>query len=165
MIQTTIRKAQAEDAEEISNIWKVICAERKYSAVNHPFTPEQEKYYILSLSDREGIFIAKAKDQIFGFQSLDKWAKYTDSFDHVGTIGSFILPKWRGCGIGRQLAIKTFQFARENGYEKLLVYIRAKNTGAIEFYKNLGFIQKGVLSKQVKIDGQYEDEIFMEFFL
>ena len=165
MIQTTIRKAQVEDAEEISNIWKVICAERKYSAVNHPFTPEQEKDYILSLSDREGIFITEIKDQIFGFQSLDKWAKYTDSFDYVGTIGSFILPKWRGCGIGRQLAIKTFQFARENGYEKIVLYIRAKNTGAIEFYKNLGFIQKGVLSKQVKIDGQYEDEIFMESFL
>ncbi len=165
MIQTTIRKAQVEDAEEISNIWKVICAERKYSAVNHPFTPEQEKDYILSLSDREGIFIAETKDQIFGFQSLDKWAKYTDSFDHVGTIGSFILPKWRGCGIERQLAIKTFQFAREKGYEKLIIYVRANNTGAIEFYKNLGFIQKGVLSKQVKIDGHYEDEIFMEFFL
>ena len=63
------------------------------------------------------------------------------------------------------MGIEIFQFARENGYEKLIIYVRAKNTGAIEFYKNLGFIQKGVLSKQVKIDGQYEDENFMEFFL
>ncbi|MFX1573777.1 MAG: GNAT family N-acetyltransferase [Promethearchaeota archaeon] len=165
MIDITIRKAQGEDAEEISNIWKVICAERKYSAVNYPFTPEQEKDYILSLSEREIIFKAETKDQIIGFQSLDKWANYTDSFDHVGTIGTFILPKWRGYGIGRELAIKTFQFARKHEYEKLVIYVRAKNTGAIEFYKNLGFIQKGVLSKQVKIDGIYEDEIFMEFFL
>jgi len=165
MIQITIRKAQAEDAEEISNIWQVISAARKFSAVSHPFTSDQEKEYILSLSEHEGIFIAKVKDQIIGFQSLDKWAKYTDSFDHVGTIGTFLLPKWRRYGIGQQLAIKTFQFARENGYEKLIIYVRANNTGAIEFYKNLGFITKGVLSKQVKIDGKYEDEIFMEFFL
>jgi hypothetical protein len=23
------------------------------------------------------------------------WAKYTDSFDHVGVVGTFVLPNWR----------------------------------------------------------------------
>ena len=34
-----------------------------------------------------------------------------------------------------------------------------------EDYKKLGFIRKGVLAKQVKLDGNYDDEIFMELFL
>jgi RimJ/RimL family protein N-acetyltransferase len=43
--------------------------------------------------------------------------------------------------------------------------VRASNTNAQAFYRSLGFIPKGVLEQQVKIDGQYEDEVFMERFL
>ncbi len=160
-----IRKASIADAEAISSIWDVICAERKYSAINKPFSPQQEREYISSLSDREGIFIAELNNQIVAFQSLDLWVDFTDSFDHVGSIGTFVLPKWRRTSIGRQLSNFTFQFARSNDYRKIVIYVRAQNTGALNFYKNLGFIKKGVLTEQVLIDGQYEDEIFMELFL
>ncbi|MHA2038516.1 MAG: N-acetyltransferase family protein [Promethearchaeota archaeon] len=164
-MQPIIRKASIADAEGISSIWEVICAERKFTAVNKPFTPQEEREFISSLSDREAIFIAELDNEIIAFQSLDLWATYTDSFDHVGTIGTFILPMWRRKNIGKQLADYTFQFARMNGYKKLIIYVRGQNTGAIKFYKNLGFVKKGVLKEQVKIDGQYEDEIFMELFL
>ena len=124
-----------------------------------------EQKYISSLSDREGIFVAEIKGQIIGFQSLDKWAGYSDSFDHVGVIGTFILPEWRKRNIGQELSQYTFDFARNHNYEKIVIYVRATNAGAIAFYENLGFVQKGVLSRQLKIDNQYEDEIFMELFL
>jgi len=164
-MEISIRKAAAQDAEEISAVWTVICSERIHSAVNKPFTPLQERKYISSLSDREGIFVAENKGRIIGFQSLDKWAEYSEAFDHVGVIGTFILPEWRKRNIGQQLAQYTFKFARNHNYEKIVIYVRATNSGAITFYENLGFEQKGVLSRQVKIDNQYEDEIFMELFL
>lgn len=164
-MQISIHKAIPEDAKEISQIWEVICAEKTFTAVNLPFSPEQEKQYLSSLSNREAIFLAEVKDQIVGFQSLDLWAKYTDSFDHVGVIGTFILPEWRKIGIGTKLAKNCFDFARRNKYEKIIIYIRSKNIGAQSFYKRLGFIEKGILSHQVKIDNQYEDEIFLELFL
>ncbi|MHA1467429.1 MAG: GNAT family N-acetyltransferase [Promethearchaeota archaeon] len=164
-MQTNIRKATIKDAKAISAIWKIICEERIYTAVNHPFTQEQVRSYIQSLSDREETFIAIVNDLIVGFQSLDMWAKYTDSFDHVGAIGTFILPKWRGKKISYQLADYTIEFARKNGYEKFIIYVRSGNKNAQAFYKNLGFVPKGVLTRQVKIDGKYEDEIFMELFL
>jgi ribosomal protein S18 acetylase RimI-like enzyme len=181
-MRTTIRRATTDDAEAISAIWEVICAERVYTAVNRPFTPQQERDYIASLSDREGIFLAelgsrRAKTarsrrrietvdgRIVGFMSLDLWAKYTDSFDHVGVMGTFVLPEWRRQGIAQRLAEHTLDFARANGYEKIVIYVRAGNTGAQAFYRSLGFIPKGVLEWQVKIDGRYEDEVFMERFL
>lgn len=164
-MEISIRKATAQDAEEVSNIWATICSERIYSAVTKPFTPQQERKYISSLSDREGIFVAELKGQIIGFQSLDKWAEYSDSFDHVGVIGTFIIPEWRKKGIGTQLAKETFAFARIKKYEKIIIYIRSLNAGALTFYKNLGFIEIGILSRQVKIDNHYEDEIFLELFL
>jgi ribosomal protein S18 acetylase RimI-like enzyme len=160
-----IRKARSQDAEEISKIWTIICSEKIYTAVNKPFKPEQEEAYIDSLSKREGIFLAIKEGQIVGFQSLESWAKFTDSFNHVGTIGTFIHPDWRRKKIGKTLADYVFNFAQENNYEKLVIYIRATNTSAIKFYKELGFIKRGRLINQVKIDNEYEDEIFMEMFL
>ncbi|MCK4479226.1 MAG: hypothetical protein KAV01_01755, partial [Candidatus Lokiarchaeota archaeon] len=67
-MEISIRKANVQDAEEISKIWTIICSERIFSAVNKPFTPPQERKYISSLSDREGIFVAELKGQIIGFQ-------------------------------------------------------------------------------------------------
>lgn len=160
-----IRRATPNDAGAISAIWEVICAERVYTAVSRPFTPQQEREYIGSLSVREGIFLAEVGGRIVGFQSLDLWAKYTDSFDHVGVMGTFILPVWRRKGVGRLLAESTLDFARTNGYEKVVIYVRAGNAMAQAFYRSLGFVPKGVLERQVKIDGRYEDEVFMELFL
>lgn len=160
-----IRKASIKDAEAISNIWKVICAERVYSAVKQPFTTLQEGEYIAKLSDRELISIAEIENQIIGFQTLDQWAKYIDSFDHVGILGTFILPKWRKKGIGRKLSRFTLDFAKFCNYEKFVIYVRASNIIAQNFYRNLGFTTKGILTNQVKINGVYDDEIFMEFFL
>jgi ribosomal protein S18 acetylase RimI-like enzyme len=160
-----IRRATPGDAEAISAIWNVICAERVYSAISRPFTPQQERDYIVSLSDREGIFLAQVENQVVGFQCLDLWAKYADSFDHVGVLGTFVLPEWRRKGIARLLATHTFDFARANGYEKVVIYVRGVNVDGQAFYRSLGFIAKGALTKQVKIDGQYDDEVFMELFL
>ena len=164
-MQIDIRRAMPSDAEALSAVWEVVCGERVYTAVTRPFTPQQERDYILSLSDREGIFVAVFDRRIVGFQSLDLWATYSDAFDHVGLMGTILLPEWRRRGIGRRLAEHTFEYARAHGYEKIVIYVRASNAGAQAFYSRLGFVRRGVLERQAKIDGEYEDEVFMELFL
>lgn len=160
-----IRRATLDDAVGIVAIWEAIAAEKRYSAVSRPFTPDEERVYIASLSDREAIFVAELDGHIVGFQTLARWASYTPSFDHVGEIGTFVLPEYRGRGIGKALAKATLAFARQKGYEKLVIYVRATNQSAQTFYQSLGFAPIGVLTKQVKIDSQYDDDIVMEMFL
>lgn len=164
-MEAKIRKATIADAERISYIWEVICAERIYSAVSIPFTTQQEKEYITSLSEREAIFVAEMYEEIIGFQSLDLWCDVIDSFMHVCQIGTFVLPDFRGKGIGYKLTNNTFEFARKNDFKKIVIYVRKGNERAIRFYHNLGFILKGELKQQVLIDGKFDDEIFMEIFL
>ena len=55
--------------------------------------------------------------------------------------------------------------SRSKGMGMVITAATAVNKNAQAFYKNLGFVPKGVLTRQVKIDGKYEDEIFMELFL
>ena len=56
-------------------------------------------------------------------------------------------------------------FARSVGYEKLVIYVRASNRGAQKFYTELGLSPCGLLARQVKIDGAYDNEIVMEMRL
>jgi RimJ/RimL family protein N-acetyltransferase len=118
------------------------------------------------MSSREGIFLAETTEQnVIGFQSLDQWTKLYHSMDHVGQLGTFVLPEWRGKGTGQRLAAHTLGFARSVGYEKLVIYVRARNTGAQTFYGRVGFVPCGRLFRHVKIDGDYDDEIIMEMML
>ena len=161
----TIRRATPDDAPGIVAIWQVIAAEKIYSAIDRPFTIEKERAYIASLTAREGMFVAEANSALIGFQSLDLWSRFIHSMDHVGQIGTFVLPEWRGRGIGKQLAAHTLAFAREHQYEKIVIFVRASNTNAQKFYRSLGFRECGRFARQVKIAEQYDDEVLMELFL
>jgi L-amino acid N-acyltransferase YncA len=161
----TLRRATPNDAAGITAIWQAIAAEKVYSAIDHPFTIEEERAYLQSLSEREGIFLAETDGRVIGFQSLDLWARHIGSMSHVGQLGTFVLREWRGRGIGRQLAQHTLAFARSAGYEKTVIFVRASNAGAQRFYASLGFKACGRFAHQVKIDGEYDDEVLMELFL
>ncbi|HUA32769.1 MAG TPA: GNAT family N-acetyltransferase [Candidatus Binataceae bacterium] len=162
LAKVRIRPAAPNDALGISKVWQAIVAERVYSAVDRAFTPEEQTAYLASLDKRESIFVAEDDGRIVGFQTLDLWSKFMASAAHVGQLGTFILRDARGRGVGEELANATFKFARNAGYEKLVIYVRASNTGAQAFYKSLGFRECGHLARQVKIDGHYDDEILLE---
>jgi L-amino acid N-acyltransferase YncA len=120
----TLRRATPDDAASVVAILESIVAERTSSAIDCPFTIEQERQYLQSLSTREGIFLAEvANGEIVSFQSLDQWTKLFHSMDHVGQLGTFGRRDWRRCGIGRQLATSTLAFARSAQYEKLVIYV------------------------------------------
>ena len=160
----TIRKAGMDDAEAISNIINSVVDEKKYTSLRK-FSAEEEKEYINSLTDRESIFIAIKDRKVVGFQDISLFAKWSESMNHVGNILTLILKDFRNQGIGKLLAEKTLEFARQNGYEKISTYIMEDNVGALNYYKSLGFNPVGKWSKQVKIDGKYQDEIVVELFL
>jgi ribosomal protein S18 acetylase RimI-like enzyme len=160
---TEIRRAEPSDAPGIAAVLEVIASERIHSAIDRAWTVEEERRYLESLSTREAIHVAvDPEDRIVGLQVLDRWSPVLGSMAHVGQIGTFVLPAWRGCGLGRALWDATLAFAREAGYRKLVIQVRGSNTAAQAFYRGLGFKDCGRLSRQVVIDGMEDDEILME---
>jgi len=144
----------------------VVAAERTHSAIDRAWTVEEEQRYLTALSPREAVHIAvDGTGVIIGVQTLDRWSSALDSMAHVGQVGTFLLPAWRGRGVGRQLWNVTLAFAREARYRKLVIYVRGSNTNAQAFYRRLGFKDCGRLTRQVMIDGVEDDEVMMELFL
>jgi len=147
-------------------VLEVIAAERIHSAIDHAWTAEEERRYLESLSPREAIHVAVDDAQgIVGLQVLDVWSPILKSMAHVGQVGTFLLPDWRGRGLGRQLWSATVAFAREAGYRKVVIQVRGSNTAAQAFYGRLGFQHCGRFSRQVIIDGVEDDEVLMELFI
>ncbi len=144
----------------------MVAAERVYSAIDRAWSLDEQRQYLASLSPREAIHVAvEASQRIVGFQSLDLWSPLLHSMAHVGQVGTFLLPEWRGQGLGRQLWSGTESFARDAGYRKLVIQVRASNTGAQAFYRRLGFRECGRLTQQVIIDDVDDDEVLMELFV
>lgn len=160
-----IRRAVPEDAPGIVTVLVVVVDERVHSAIDRVWSVEQERRYVESLSAREVIHVAvDGADRVVGLQILDRWSAVLDSMAHVGQMGTFLLPAWRGRGVGRELWKATAAFAREARYQKLVVQVRGSNAHAQSFYRRLGFAECGRLSRQVMIDGSQDDEILMELF-
>jgi ribosomal protein S18 acetylase RimI-like enzyme len=161
----TIRQAVPADADEIAAVFAVIAAERIHSAIDRAWSVDEERRYLESRSPREALHVAvDGSHGIVGLQSLELWSSVLDSMAHVGQIGTFLLPEWRGRGVGRQLWNATTSFARDAGYRKLVIQVRGSNTVAQAFYRNLGFRDCGRLSRQVIIDGIEDDEVLLELF-
>jgi len=161
-----IRQATPADASAITVIFHTVAAERVYSAIDAPWTVEQEQNYIASLSPREAVYVAIAESgEIVGFQTLDLWAPTLASMAHVAQLGTFLLPEWRRSGIGQALFRATAQFARDAGYAKMVIQVRAMNEPAQAFYRKLGFRECGRFTRQVRTGGIEDDGILMELFL
>jgi [ribosomal protein S18]-alanine N-acetyltransferase len=134
-----------------------------YTAITEPWSAAEQERYMAGLSPREAIQVAEDRDGLLiGYQVLELWAASLASMEHVGQIGTFIQSAWRGRGVGRALFHRTRHFALAHGYRKLVIQVRAGNTAAQLFYRQLGFCECGRLARQVRIDGTDEDEILME---
>jgi len=161
-----VRKAGPGDADGIATVMQAVVAERRYSAIDRAWTADQERRYLESLSGREVFHVAVADSGlVVGCQSLELYSTVLTTMAHVGQVGTFVLPSWRGRGVGAALFAVTRPFAIESGYRKLVITVRASNAAALSFYRGLGFVECGRLSKQVEIDGVEDDEVLLEMFL
>ena len=166
-MDTTIRKATSADAAAAANVMNAVILERKYTALINPFTEEEEHEFISGLGPRSAMFVAEVEDQIVGLQVIepDGLAQYTDSMQHVATVGTYIHANFRGYKIGQLLAEASLAFARDNGYKKISIQVLANNTRALRFYRNLGFEDIGIAQKHVKLNGHFYDAVYLEKFI
>jgi len=161
-----IRKAVADDAAGIADLMHAVVSERAHSAIDRAWPADDERRYLESLSAREAFHVAIADSGlVVGCQSLELYSPVLTTMSHVAQVGTFVLPSWRRRGVGPALFTLTRPFAVASGYRKLVITVRASNAAAQSFYRGLGFVECGRLSKQVEIDGVEDDEVLLEMFL
>jgi dephospho-CoA kinase len=162
---TTVRPATMEDAEGILHVLNTIVREKRFTALDRELTLEEEIEFLGTRGPRDAILVAESGGRVVAFQGVDPFMPAIASMSHVAQMGTYVLPSHRGQGIGRRLFEASCDFALQHGYRKIVIYIRAGNSEAQQFYQRLGFVTAGRLHRQTRIDGDFEDEILFEYFL
>jgi ribosomal protein S18 acetylase RimI-like enzyme len=158
-----IRLATVDDAAGAAAVLNTVIAERQYTLFDRPFSVDQERAFIASLGERQGLFVALVDDRIVGLQVIDLFLPMAgDSMRHVAHFGTWLLPGFRGRGLGKRLARHSIAFAREKGYEKFVIQVLATNTRARRYYESLGFREIGIARRHVRLGDAMHDELYME---
>ncbi len=159
-----VRDITPGDAEAIVGILNPIIEARVFTAFDTPLTVEAERDFILNFP-RRGVWkvaIQRRDQRVVGFQVLEPFATYTNAFDHVGTLGTYVDLDLRRQGVGKALFAATFTSAAEKGYEKIFTFVRADNPAALGAYLSQGFVVIGTALRHARIDGRYIDEVLIE---
>jgi L-amino acid N-acyltransferase YncA len=162
VIVRPVKRDDIRDAAGVADVLNSVILEGRYTALTGHWTPEAEQAFLQGLRPRSEVFVAETDGCIAGFQVIEPFVSYTSTMEHVAHMGTYVHAGLRRRGIGRSLAQATLAFARQQGYEKVVIYVMADNELGLAYYRGLGFEERGVLQRQTKIDGVYHDEVFME---
>lgn len=156
----SIRPSKKEDFDELVYIDNVI-----WNNTNAPVPIQWENINEYAKSCPAGSqFVAVDNENVTGYISY-KSPTRLPSNSHVLEIAIGVHPKYQGKGIGRKLIEFIMHWGADNDKTKICLRVLATNTGAVNFYKSLGFIEQGRLVDEFFIAGKYVDDIFMYRFL
>ena len=162
-----VREVSPGDAAGIVDILNPIIASGEHTVLTASLTPQEERDYILGFHPRGVLHVAErlTDGMLVGIQSLEPFATYSQAFDHVAVMGTFVDLANRRLGIASQLSEATFVAASAKGFEKVFTYVRADNLASLGFHLKCGFRVVGMARRQALSQGRYVDEIFIEKFL
>ncbi len=120
---------------------------------------------VMNILAGEGVqFLAVTdNDELVGWCDIVR--KQRDGFRHVGYLGMGILAEYRGQGLGERLMRATIDAAVAVGMERIELEVFDTNTRAIALYRKLGFEPEGVKRHARKLEGQYDDDLFMALLI
>ncbi|GAB3758561.1 GNAT family N-acetyltransferase [Microlunatus parietis] len=137
-----IRPAKLDDAEPLSAVLNAVIAEGDKTAIDAPLSGSEFAEWFITGSHCISCVAAAGEDGRFlGFQALERFHRELPA--GTADIATFVSAASRGSGVGRRLAEATVAIAERAGLRSLRAVIRRRNTGAISYYRSLGFRDEG----------------------
>jgi ribosomal protein S18 acetylase RimI-like enzyme len=148
-------------AEGFNAVLDAVARERRYIGFVEGPSLESTREFVRSILGGAGVQLLAVNphDVVVGWCDIVR--NTHDGFRHVGRLGMGLLPDYRERGLGRRLVAEALRAARQAGIERVELEVFASNERAIAFYRALGFVTEGVKRRARKLDGQYDDNVFM----
>ncbi len=151
-------------AESFHAAVDAVARERRYIGFVEAPSLESTRDFLRSIVGGAGVqmLAVTTKDLAVGWCDIVR--NPHEGFRHVGRLGMAFLPEYRGRGFGRRLLAETIHAARQAGIERVELEVFASNKRAIAFYEAVGFVTEGIKRQARKLDGRYDDNVFMAYF-
>ncbi len=129
------RQATQDDAGAIAAIGSQMLDELgDASGLPGPMTPADVSERIAGYGEKGAMFVCAQEKGLCGFAALEP----DPDEDGCAVVGVWLLPASRRQGIGRELALMAFDFARSAGYKKVRGTLPAGNEAALSFFSEIG---------------------------
>ncbi len=139
--EPTYRQATQDDAGAIAAIGSQMLDELgDASGLPGPMTPADVSERIAGYGDKGAMFVCAQEKGLCGFAALEP----DPEEDGCAVVGVWLLPSSRRQGIGRELALMAFDFARSAGYKKVRGTLPAGNEAALSFFSEIGALAQVV---------------------
>lgn len=160
MNQVLIRQISQNDIEGFHSCLDSVARERKYLGLTMAPALEETRRWLVADMERDVIrLIAIDDSQLVGWCDIESGRR--EGFTHSGRLEMGVLKQYRGQGIGHALIDQALLEVRIRGFERVELDVYASNLAAIQFYEKFKFQIEGRKVRGRKLDGRYDDIIFM----
>ncbi len=159
-----IRLITEKDAQKYYDFWQNLVNETTFMLMNPDdlnITVEEHKIHIQNLlsKDNHTIFVKEKNDQLIGCVIVRGGELKKNRHSAYVVIG--ILQKYVGQGLGKQLFIRSEEWAKQHQIHRLELTVMTHNQRAIALYEKMGFFKEGTKKDSLVLNGEYIDEFFM----
>ncbi|MFD2617850.1 GNAT family N-acetyltransferase [Terrilactibacillus laevilacticus] len=164
-----IRQAVKEDARKIIEYLETIAAESDYLSFGegefHVTVKQEEAFLEDHKKQKNSIYLVAETDGIIiGCSNLTGGLKPRNF--HTAEFGISVQKDYWGKHVGKTLMQEIIKLAKDEGViKKINLLVRSDNTKAIHLYYTFGFVEEGLITKDLFIDGVYYDSIMMGLWL
>ena len=160
----TIRPAKASDATQIVATAKEIVSEGTFIQKEKVRTIDEEEAFINEMNEKDNMYVViQLEDRVIGIARLIRGE--LEMKQHVGLFRTWLSKKGQGKGIGSKVMEYTLDWAEQHKLKKIVLTVFSKNIVAKKLYEKYGFIVEGVQKDQLCINREFQDEIYMAYFL
>ena len=156
-----IRKATSEDAIKILEYAEKVSGESdniSYGPGEFGITVEREQKYLQSLQGSKNSIsiLGLIKKQIVSVASMSGGKR--KRIEHLTGLGITVRKTFWRQGVGREMMNFLIDWAQQSKIiRKIELTVRIDNIGAKELYKQLGFIEEGIISRKIQINEKFFD--------
>jgi ribosomal protein S18 acetylase RimI-like enzyme len=137
-----------------------VARERQYLAFLEGPPLERARAFVQANQERNlPHFVALVEGRVVGWCDIASLER--PIFAHSGVLGMGVIAEYRGNGIGNALLRSVLESAKARGLTRIELTVREKNLAALTLYRKVGFRVEGIKQKAVRLDGEYENLIFM----
>ena len=137
-----------------------VARERQYLAFLEGPSLERARAFVQSSQERKlPHFVALVEGRVVGWCDISSLER--PIYAHSGVLGMGVIAEYRGNGIGNALLRSVLESAKTRGLTRIELTVREKNLAALTLYRKVGFRVEGIKQKAVRLDGEYENLIFM----
>ncbi|WP_081700593.1 arsinothricin resistance N-acetyltransferase ArsN1 family A [Sulfobacillus thermosulfidooxidans] len=159
-----IRLAEEYDLPKIQRIYNQGIADRIATLDAEEKDEAMMRTWWAGHSTRYGVLVAESDQDIVGWASLNPYSS-RKAYQGVAELSIYIDRRWRGHGVGRKLLRALEEYARHQGFYKIVLFTFPHNVAGRRLYQRMGYREVGTFYRQGVLDGQYVDILAMEKFI